>query len=95
MRNDRLAPEGALREIWSSPDYHHCMFTARPGLDAEQQRLFAVALSAMNYDNPVQRAILDAEGLRRWVKPHFDCYDAPREAAGEQGFFRQLVATAD
>ncbi len=95
LRNDRLAPEGALREIWSSPDYHHCMFTARPGLDAERQRRFADALSAMNYDNPVHRAILDAEGLRRWVKPHLDGYGALREAAGEQGFFRQLAATAD
>ncbi len=95
LRNDRLVPEGALREIWSSPTYNHCMFTARPGLDVEHARRFADALSAMSYDNPVHRSILDAEGLQRWVPPHLDGYDALREAASEQGFFRQLVATPD
>ncbi len=93
LRRDRLVPEGALREIWSSPAYNHCMFTARPGLDLERERQFAEALSAMSYDNPAHRAILDAEGLQRWVAPHLDGYDALREAASEQGFFRQAVAT--
>jgi ABC-type phosphate/phosphonate transport system substrate-binding protein len=94
LRNDRLVPEGALREIWSSPTYNHCMFTARPGLDVEHERRFAEALSAMSYDNPAHRSILDAEGLHHWVKPHLDGYDALREAAGEQGFFRQVAATS-
>src|SRR5499425_1569136 len=34
VRNERLVPEGGLREVWSSPEYNHCMFTARPDLDA-------------------------------------------------------------
>jgi phosphonate transport system substrate-binding protein len=28
VQNERLVPEGGLREIWSSPAYNHCMFTA-------------------------------------------------------------------
>jgi ABC-type phosphate/phosphonate transport system, periplasmic component len=28
--SERLVPEGALTEIWTSPGYNHCMFTARP-----------------------------------------------------------------
>jgi phosphonate transport system substrate-binding protein len=92
--NERLVPEGGLREIWSSPPYNHCMFTARPGLDPVQERRVAEALSAMSYDNPVHRAILDAEGLRRWLPPHLDGYTALRQAAAEQGFFKQLLATA-
>ncbi len=93
LGKDRLVPEGALREIWSSPAYNHCMFTARPGLDVERERQFADALSAMSYDNPVHRAILDAEGLQRWVTPHLEGYDALREAASAQGFFTRAVAT--
>ena len=89
VRNERLVPEGALREIWSSPPYNHCMFTARPDLDVEQEHRFAEALSAMSYDNPVHRAILDAEGLQRWLPPHLDGYSALREAAAQQGFFNQ------
>ena len=87
VRSEHLLPEGGLREIWSSPAYNHCMFTARPDLDLETERRFSEALSAMNYDNPKHRAILDAEGLQRWLPPHLDGYTALREAADQQGFF--------
>jgi len=33
LRTERLVPEGALTEIWTSPPYNHCMFTARPDLE--------------------------------------------------------------
>jgi len=89
VRSEHLVPEGGLREIWSSQAYNHCMFTARPDLDLEQERRFSEALSAMNYDNPKHRAILDAEGLRRWLPPHLDGYAALRQAADQQGFFRR------
>ncbi len=89
VRNEHLVPEGALTEIWSSPPYNHCMFTARPDFDQEQERRFVEALAAMNYDNPAHRVILDAEGLQRWLPPHLDGYGALREAAAEQGFFKQ------
>lgn len=68
------------------------MFTARPDLDREQERRFADALSAMSYDSPIHRPILDAEGLQRWLPPHIDGYDALRQAADEQGFFEQVLA---
>ena len=92
VRSERLVPEGSLNEVWSSPAYNHCMFTARPDLDQERERRFVDALSAMNYDNPDHRAILDAEGLKRWLSPHVDGYAALRQAAAQQGFFKQLLA---
>ncbi len=92
VRNERLVPEGGLHEIWSSPPYNHCMFTARPDLNLDHERRFAEALFAMSYDNPVHRSILEAEGLQRWLAPHLDGYAALRQAATEQGFFRQALA---
>jgi phosphonate transport system substrate-binding protein len=92
VRGERLVPEGSLREVWSSAAYNHCMFTARPDLDPERERRFADALSAMSYENPVHRTILDAEGLQRWLPPHLDGYAALRQAAAQQGFFNQLLA---
>jgi phosphonate transport system substrate-binding protein len=92
VRSERLVPEGALTEIWTSPPYNHCMFTARPDLDLAVTRQFAEALSAMSYDNPIHRAVLDAEGLERWVLPHLDGYDALREASVRQGFFKRPFA---
>jgi ABC-type phosphate/phosphonate transport system substrate-binding protein len=95
VSSERLVPEGALREIWTSPPYDHCMFTARPDFDRALERRFAEALFAMNYDNPVHRVVLDAEGLKRWLPPLADSddgYTALRQAASRQGFFRQTFA---
>ena len=92
VRNEHLVPESSLREIWSSPAYNHCMFTARPDLDREQENRFVEALLAMSYDNPAHRPILEAEGLERWLTPHIEGYGALREAAAQQGFFKQVFA---
>ena len=92
VRGERLVPEGALTEIWTSPPYNHCMFTARPDLDASAERQFAEALAKMSYDNPVHRAVLDAEGLHHWVEPHLDGYTSLRDACVLQGFFASPAA---
>jgi ABC-type phosphate/phosphonate transport system substrate-binding protein len=89
LRAQRLVPEGALSEIWTSPPYNHCMFTARPDLALELERQFAAALFDMSYDNPSHRVVLEAEGLRRWVAPQLDGYQALRDAALRQGFFER------
>jgi ABC-type phosphate/phosphonate transport system substrate-binding protein len=92
VRSEHLVPEGGLREIWSSPGFNHCMFTARPDLDLEREKSFVAALLTMSYDNPVHRPILEAEGLKRWLTPNVDGYAELREAAGQQGFFKQGLA---
>jgi phosphonate transport system substrate-binding protein len=92
VRAERLVPEGALTEIWTSPPYNHCMFTARPDLDPSLERRFAEALSGMSYDNPAHRVVLDAEGLHHWVEPQLEGYTALREACVNQGFFTGAAA---
>src|SRR5262249_14116769 len=81
VRTDKLVPEGALTETWSSPSYTHGMFTGSPRLDPSVEKRFAEALSAMSYDNPAHRPILDAEGLKRWLTPRVDGYAELRQAA--------------
>jgi phosphonate transport system substrate-binding protein len=93
VRNERLVPEGALTEIWTSAAFNHCMFTARPDLNPSLERRFAEALFGMSYDNPSQRAVLDAEGLRRWEPPHLDGYDSLRQASAQQGFLNRPMPT--
>ncbi len=87
VHSERLLPEGSLIEVWTSPPYNHCMFTARPDLEKALEQQFAQALFGMSYDNPKHRVVLEAEGLRRWLTPHVDGYDALREASAQQGFF--------
>jgi ABC-type phosphate/phosphonate transport system substrate-binding protein len=74
-------------EIWTSPPFNHCMFTARADLDPVRARQFAQALSSMDFDNPDHRPILEAEGLRRWVPPQLAGYASLREACDAQGLF--------
>jgi phosphonate transport system substrate-binding protein len=89
LRAQRLVPEGALVEIWTSEPYNHCMFTARPDLDPALERRFGDALAAMSYDNPSHRAVLEAEGLKRWLPPRLDGYGALRDASARQGFLKR------
>ena len=94
VQSERLVPMDALREIWTSPPYNHCMFTARPDLEPALGERFAQALHGMSYDKPSHRAVLDAEGLRRWEPPHLDGYDSLRAAAAQQGFLNRPASTA-
>jgi len=97
MNDEKLIPGDAVEPIWSSPPYHHCMFTGRVGFPEEKMRRFADALYAMDWENPEHRKILEGEGLRQWVEPDTSCYGSLEEAAKKQGFLerargRRLVA---
>jgi ABC-type phosphate/phosphonate transport system substrate-binding protein len=72
VRSERLVPEGALTEIWTSRPYNHCMFTARSDLDPAMEQQFAKALFGMSFDNPAHRPVLEAEGLRQWIAPQLE-----------------------
>jgi ABC-type phosphate/phosphonate transport system substrate-binding protein len=89
VRSERLVPEGALTEIWTSQPYNHCMFTARSDLDPALEQAFAKALFAMCYDNPTHRAVLEAEGLRQWIAPQLEAYAELRNASAQQGFLKR------
>jgi phosphonate transport system substrate-binding protein len=89
VRHERLVPEGALTEIWTSPPFNHCMFTARSDLDPALEQQFAKALFAMSYDNPVHRPVLEAEGLRQWIAPQLDAYADLHDASTQQGFLKR------
>jgi phosphonate transport system substrate-binding protein len=92
VRTGRLVPEGGLTEIWSSPPFNHCMFTARSDLDPALEQQFAKALFGMSFDNPVHRPVLEAEGLRAWIAPQLEAYTTLREASAQQGFLMRPTA---
>src|SRR5579864_3928326 len=92
VRNERLVPEGALTEIWTSRPYNHCMFTARSDLDPALEHQFAKALFGMSFDNPAHRPVLEAEGLRQWIAPQLEAYAELRDASLQQGFLTRPSA---
>lgn len=81
---DELMP-GALAELWRSPQYCHCNFTALDRLPTERTDPWVDHLLAMSWDDPEQRRLLELEGLRQWVQPELDGYASLFEAVAEQG----------
>jgi ABC-type phosphate/phosphonate transport system substrate-binding protein len=82
-RGDIMA--GALEAFWTSPEYSHCTFTAMPSLSDERAAAWLANLMAMDWERPEHRAILELEGLRRWVPPKLDGYRSLFDAVAEQG----------
>lgn len=79
------AGDVGVEAIWTSPMYAHCNFTALSGIDAERAGPWVEHLLAMDWNVPEQRAILELEGLTRWVRPELDGYSSLFEAVQEQG----------
>ena len=94
-QDQQVVPAGALRVVWSSPVYSHCMFTARVELELEIERRFTEALLKMSIDNPVHRPILEAEGLQQWIPADLDGYGSLEEACRAQGFFDHPAVQPD
>ncbi len=90
VRDKKLAPEGAVAEVWTSPGYSHCMFTARPGFDKAKQASFAAALYGMKWENAAHRPVLEAEGLKEWLPAALDGYASLDAACEAQGHFKRV-----
>lgn len=90
----QLVPAGAVSVVWSSPEYSHCMFTARVGFEDDLARRFTDALLGMSFENPIHRPILEAEGLRRWLAADVSGYDSLDAACRSQGFFQHSAESS-
>jgi phosphonate transport system substrate-binding protein len=57
-----------IRPIWTSPGYCHCNFTVLADFAEPVGQKWTDALLGMRYDNPRWRALMDQEGLKRWIR---------------------------
>lgn len=71
---------GLLESIWTTPPFDHCMFDARPDLDASTMERFQRALFGMKWDVPEHRRLLELEGLKEWKTPREEGYESLRAA---------------
>jgi ABC-type phosphate/phosphonate transport system substrate-binding protein len=67
-------PSGATRILAQTPPYDHCNFTVFENAPQDSVRRFTELLFAMSYDDPSVRALLDMEGLKRWLPGRVDGY---------------------
>jgi len=88
----RVLTEGGVdrskvKAIWTSPPYCHCNFTALETRYRSDLTDWTETLLQMNYDDPEQRAIMEMEGLKRWVRPELAGYKPLFEAVETVGYF--------
>ena len=75
---------GLVEVLWTTPSFDHCMFDALPTLPRETAERFKAALTAMRWEEPRHRRLLELEGLRQWMPPREDGYASLVAALDEQ-----------
>ena len=72
-----------LNVLWTTPPFDHCMFDAAPGASPEKCGRFRETLTAMRWENPKHRRVLELEGLKQWMPPREEGYASLNEALAE------------
>jgi len=67
LQADQPAQAAQLQEVWTSPGFSHCIFTARKDFSKETGEQFTKLMLAMDSKNPLTGEILRLEHCRRWV----------------------------
>jgi ABC-type phosphate/phosphonate transport system substrate-binding protein len=78
-------PQGSIRVFWTSPGYSHCCFTAQSDLDPALSERVREAFLAVDYNDPVGKAVLDAEGCKTFVPGITQGWEMLEKAAEEEG----------
>ena len=70
----------ALQDLWTSPPFSHCVFTARKECDRASASRFTELMLSMKCDDPLTAELMRLEGTNQWV------------AGGDEGFETLLQA---
>jgi phosphate/phosphite/phosphonate ABC transporter binding protein len=81
-------PEKAeqLKEVWESPGFSHCVFTARKDFSKETAERFSKLMLAMDGKDALTGEILKGEHCKKWV---------PAGKAAQEGYADLLTALRD
>jgi ABC-type phosphate/phosphonate transport system substrate-binding protein len=78
LKKDQPDRIGGLVDLWTSPPFSHCVFTAGKDFDEGLARRFTALMTAMDPSDPLTADVMRLEGTRRWV-------------AGSPDGFRELI----
>ena len=78
-------PPDSVRIFWSSPGYSHCCFTAQGDMDPALYRRLEKAFVSVDANDPVGKAVLDAEACNSLVKGTSEGWAIMERAAEEEG----------
>jgi ABC-type phosphate/phosphonate transport system substrate-binding protein len=75
----------AVQDIWTSPPFSHCVFTARDDLDPALAQQFTKLMLDMTIDDPLTGELMRLEGTKKWVAGSPDGFETLIEALSEGG----------
>jgi phosphonate transport system substrate-binding protein len=85
LREQGQLQDGDVRVFWSSPGYSHCCFTAQREIDDALAQRITTAFTAMRFDDPEHRQVLELEGCKGFIPGTAEGYDILERAAEEEG----------
>jgi phosphonate transport system substrate-binding protein len=85
LREKGQLQAGDVRVFWSSPGYSHCCFTAHREIADTLARRITAAFTAMRFDDPEHRQVLELEGCKGFIPGTAEGYDILEAAAEEEG----------
>ena len=80
-----LQDQGSVRKFWSSPGYSHCCFTAQSDMDPALYKKLEAAFESVDGDDPIGRAILDAEACNSLHPGISEGWEMMEKAAAAEG----------
>lgn len=88
---DKWIEDGTLENVtilYKTPNFDHCIFSARVGLDDGEFKKFNDTLCLMDYNNPKHKEMMDMEGLKEWVGPRTSGFEQITKANEYIKFFK-------
>jgi ABC-type phosphate/phosphonate transport system substrate-binding protein len=84
LQADKGPEVEALKEIWTSPSFSHCVFTARKDFDKDLGAKFTKLMVAMDGKDAVTAEVLKLEHCSRWVPGNPDGFEVLLNALQEE-----------
>jgi ABC-type phosphate/phosphonate transport system substrate-binding protein len=75
----------AVQDIWTSPPFSHCVFTARNDLEPGISQRFTKLMLDMKTDDPLAGELMRLEGTKKWVAGSPDGFETLIEALSQEG----------
>jgi phosphonate transport system substrate-binding protein len=67
LKKDQPDRIGGLADLWTSPPFSHCVFTAGKDFDEGLAQRFTTLMLAMDPSDPLTADVMRLEGTRKWV----------------------------
>jgi ABC-type phosphate/phosphonate transport system substrate-binding protein len=93
--NEGTLDPGITRVLATTPAFDHCNFTVRSSLPVDRWKPFVDVLLGMSFEDSEVRALMEMEGLTKWLPARTTGYTQLEKAVERFNFYRGRPARAE